>query len=72
MPCMGPSKQVAFEEGEEIYEDVLKYLQNKYKILVDLPSSYDLKIIQENRKIVLNELKKAIQEIVWQDHCESF
>lgn len=32
MPCMGPSKDHAFKQGEEIYEELMKLLSEKYNI----------------------------------------
>ena len=71
MPCMGPSKEAAYAEGQVVYEDVLKYLQTKHHLL---STEYDCGFpnLLKSRAIVLDQLKEAVQEVVWQDHCESF
>lgn len=71
MPCMGPSKDDAYQRGADAYKEVLELLKTKYDVT-------DESIVQFgpftqtalNRK--LYDLKLAIQELCWESDCQTF
>ena len=86
MPCMGPAYQVAKERGEEIFEDVLQLLKDKYHItppveittVGDGTSNMEFLLKNVHRKhledweVATEEMKKAIIELVWEHECSNF
>ena len=67
MPCMGPDIYYAYDQGEKAYSEVIKLLEQKYHI-TDHPGPFfdkDFNKAKEN-------LKKAIQEVMWMDACDAF
>lgn len=67
MSCTGPSKEAAFNTGEKAYQDVLELLQTKYHI-AKKPSLFFEKDWEKAEK----DLKLAIQEMIWVDHCDGW
>lgn len=76
MACGGPSKDYAYEIGEEAYKDVLELLSMKYRIETD---ERTLEFYRksagfgyQNMTKAMEGLKKAVQEMVWNDHAAGF
>jgi hypothetical protein len=66
MPCDGPSDKYAYLVGEEATKDVMELLRNKYH-LSDKPFG-----LKDQWHEAEANLKKAIQEMIFADHCSSF
>lgn len=72
MPCMGPDRNASDKIAEEIYTEVMFLMERNYNI-----RGYDERInkfgkFKENWEEATQNLKKAIQEVVWEDACCSF
>ncbi len=76
MACDGPSKDYAYKVGEEAYEDVLLLLKEKYAVSIDEETLDFYKRQPGNGdkyvKTAMDNLKLAVQEMVWSDHAASF
>lgn len=76
MGCMKPSKEYAMEEAEEAFRDIVSLLEQDY--MVRLPNSLKAsedgctRLIQplESQWVEASiNLKKAVQEMIWAQHC---
>lgn len=78
MPCMGPSKDFAYKQGEKVFEEVLTMLKDKYNIdlsdnRIKCQNKMALgKVMAGNLTEAREGLKLAIQEVVWNDDCANF
>lgn len=75
-PCGGPSKDYAYKVGEEAYNDVLSLLRDKYQIYTDDKTLEFYRkqpgFGHEQVTKAMDDLKVAVQEMVWNDHAASF
>jgi len=69
MPCMGPSIDASYKQGEEIFEEFFKILQEKYHIHEPI---HNLGSSRAEWLEAKENLKKAIQEMIWNDNAASF
>ena len=71
MPVMGPSKDFAYEQGDKAYDAVMKLLAEQFHVS---PVSWVFGVpgLVETRQKVLDDLRNALREVIWQDHCEGF
>lgn len=88
MPCMGPSKDFAYFEGEKAFEQVLTMLKEEYGVCSSnfLVSEEDLEKYNDKQRMMYNHYKQserefnekaeavklAIQELIWTDHANGF
>lgn len=70
MPCMGPERNP--EREEAIFLDVLEYLREKHGLLNTPRELIVFPKMQESRDAVIQKLREAVGEVVWQDSCEGF
>lgn len=68
MPCDGPNKEYSYERGAKVYEEVMTFLKEKYRI-EDPGREIYFPILREHWIIGAENLKKAIQEMVWNQDC---
>lgn len=71
MPCSGPSIEEAYKQGEEIFNEFVKHLKEKYYIhppSKDIPFQHLKNFYTEAEK----DLKLAIQELVWANDAASW
>jgi len=70
MPCMGPAPPTDAQVND-VFEEVLELLQTKHKMLMR-PNEDMVKGLRENRAKVLEQLREAIAEVMWQENMETF
>ena len=74
MACMGPSKESAYKKGAEAFKEVVELLEKKYG-LNRAPCNLPYGFSQRMRKEWVQQkckLRRAIQEMLWIDDCDSW
>ena len=74
MPCMGPSEQHAYELGDKAYNEIVGLLEETYGVSPKCNEQM-VKInpvMKPHWEKAQADLKKAIQEYIWNDHCLGF
>lgn len=69
MACMGPTYDQ--ERYDEIAEEVLDYIKEKYKVLNRHKEALP-RPLSRSREMAEYKLKDAVADLIWQHDCESF
>lgn len=67
MPCMGPGEPTA-DEVEKVTQDVLEFLRTKHNLLPEKTTAW----VSNTRPKVIEQLRTAIKEVIFQQYCEEF
>lgn len=79
MPCTGPSKDIAYLEGEKAFEKIMKLLESEYRVdneeknkeMIKNSPLYPIRLTShwyESKR----KLKEAVQEMIWAQSCVDF
>jgi hypothetical protein len=67
MPCDGPSKEYAYEQGNKIADEILAYLLANHDINRNALAFDSSKKEWDEQA---EKIREAIKEMVWIDHAE--
>lgn len=84
MPCMGPSQDEAYRQGDKAFEEIYALLTSKYHVTdadLRVPSHDEngkpitgpvFGFPSEDARKLKAKLKAVVREILWQDACDGF
>jgi len=85
MACMGPSKDFAYQQGEEAFEKIMALLKEEYQIQRwsfpapsnpgDVLANAMHNMSERNAEVwdeKVEALKIVLKELIWHQHCMDF
>lgn len=74
MPCIGPSIEIAYANGEKVYKELIQKLIKQYGIIKpsEPASKGFIRNLEEEYLELAQSLEQNIKDLIWTSDCLSF